>query len=65
MECRLTGLIAAACTPMRDDGSLDLEQVPAIVDYLERAGVVGLLPIYTHINGNAAFLRCFFLSVWS
>ena len=42
MEYRLTGLIAAACTPMRDDGSLDLEEVPAIVDYLQRAGVKGL-----------------------
>lgn len=42
MECRLTGLIAAACTPMHDDGTLRLEQVPSIVDYLERAGVKGL-----------------------
>jgi N-acetylneuraminate lyase len=42
MECRLTGLIAAACTPMHDDGTLNLEQVPALVDYLERAGVTGL-----------------------
>ena len=42
MEYRLTGLIAAVFTPMRADGSLWLEQVPLIVDYLERAGVTGL-----------------------
>ena len=42
MECRLTGLIAAVCTPFGDDGTLNLECVPAMEDYLERAGVTGL-----------------------
>ena len=42
MEYRLTGLIAATYTPMREDGSLRLEQVPPMVDHLERAGVNGL-----------------------
>ncbi len=42
MGCRLTGLIAAACTPLGEDGTLALERVPVIVDYLERAGVKGL-----------------------
>jgi len=42
MAYRLTGLIAATFTPMRADGSLWLEQVPAIVEALEGAGVTGL-----------------------
>lgn len=42
MEYRLTGLIAATYTPMHEDGSLRLEQVPPMVDLLERAGVNGL-----------------------
>ena len=42
MEYRLTGLIAATYTPMHEDGSLNLAQVPRMVDYLERAGVDGL-----------------------
>jgi N-acetylneuraminate lyase len=42
MMYRLEGLIAATYTPMRADGSLWLEQVPAMVDHLERAGVTGL-----------------------
>jgi N-acetylneuraminate lyase len=42
MEYRLTGLIAATCTPLHEDGSLNLECVPAMVDFLERAGVAGL-----------------------
>ena len=42
MEYRLVGLIAATYTPMHEDGSLNLGQVPRMVDYLERAGIDGL-----------------------
>ncbi|UCD51106.1 MAG: dihydrodipicolinate synthase family protein [Phycisphaerales bacterium] len=42
MEYHLTGLTAATYTPLREDGSLNLELVPAMVDFLERAGVTGL-----------------------
>lgn len=42
MEYRLTGLIAATYTPMHEDGSLHLEQVPPMVDYLAHAGIDGL-----------------------
>jgi N-acetylneuraminate lyase len=42
MEYRLTGLIAATYTPLRDDGSLNLDQVPKIVEYLEQRGIGGL-----------------------
>lgn len=42
MEYRLTGLIAATCTPMHEDGSLNLDRVPAMVDFLAWAGVAGL-----------------------
>jgi N-acetylneuraminate lyase len=39
---RLRGLVAATFTPLRADGSLHLERIPAIVDRLERDGVIGL-----------------------
>jgi len=42
MEYRLTGLIAATYTPMRADGSLNLDLVPGLVDHLVRAGVAGI-----------------------
>ncbi len=42
MEYRLAGLIAATYTPMHEDGTLNLDLVPAMVDLLERAGVAGL-----------------------
>ncbi len=42
MEYRLTGLVAATYTPMHDDGSLNLDQVPKIVQYLEQRGIGGL-----------------------
>lgn len=42
MAYRLAGLIAAVYTPLHADGSLHLEEVPRMVDYLERAGVEGL-----------------------
>lgn len=35
-------LIAAAFTPLAEDGALRLEQVPALVDHLERDGVAGI-----------------------
>jgi N-acetylneuraminate lyase len=39
---RLTGLIAATFTPMKADGSLDLDKVPAMVEHLLVDGVGGL-----------------------
>lgn len=42
MQFELTGIIAAALTPMRADGSVNLEAVPKLVDHLERAGVDGI-----------------------
>ncbi len=42
MEYRLTGLIAATYTPLHDDGSLNLAEIPKIVDYLEQRGIGGL-----------------------
>lgn len=35
-------LIAAAFTPLAEDGALRLEQVPVLVDHLERDGVAGI-----------------------
>ncbi len=42
MENRYTGLIAAVFTPMCEDGSLNLAQVPPIVEYLIRTQVNGI-----------------------
>ena len=42
MEYRLAGLIAATYTPLHEDGTLKLDLVPAMVDFLERAGVAGI-----------------------
>ncbi len=42
MQPRLTGLIAAACTPFHQDGSLNLAQVGPVVQHLLRQGVSGL-----------------------
>ncbi|WP_425400009.1 dihydrodipicolinate synthase family protein [Aeoliella sp.] len=42
MNNRLTGLYAATFTPMRSDGSLDLQQVPAMVSHLAKSGVAGI-----------------------
>jgi N-acetylneuraminate lyase len=42
MPQRLTGLIAATYTPLLEDGSLSLEEVPKMVDHLERSGVKGV-----------------------
>jgi N-acetylneuraminate lyase len=42
MPQRLTGLIAATYTPMHEDGSLRLEEVPKMVAHLERSGVKGI-----------------------
>ena len=39
---RYTGLFAAAFTPIQEDGSLNLERIPSIVDYLIKAGISGL-----------------------
>ena len=48
---RLTGLVAAACTPMRADGALDLDRIPALVDRLARDGVAGLFVLGTTGEG--------------
>ena len=42
MNEKLTGLIAATFTPMHRDGSLNLDLIPAMVDYLLQSGVSGL-----------------------
>jgi len=42
MQFHLDGLIAAVFTPLEDDGSLNLGQVPAVVNHLESDGVEGL-----------------------
>ena len=42
MQNHYTGLIAAAFTPMHEDGSLNLAQVAPIVDYLVRIQISGL-----------------------
>jgi N-acetylneuraminate lyase len=42
MHYRLTGLVAATFTPMRPDGSLNLEMAKPIVDHLVRSGIRGL-----------------------
>lgn len=42
MTRRLTGLVAAAYTPMHEDGSLNLALVPRMVDYLVSAGISGI-----------------------
>jgi N-acetylneuraminate lyase len=42
MTNRLTGLIAAAFTPMRPDGELKLSLVPETVDYLFATGLSGI-----------------------
>jgi N-acetylneuraminate lyase len=39
---RLTGLIAATYTPMRDDGALNLDAVGPLVEHLIETGVAGL-----------------------
>ncbi len=42
MKFELTGIIAAALTPMRPGGGVDLEAVPNLVDHLERSGADGV-----------------------
>lgn len=42
MSFHLNGLIAAAFTPLMEDGSLRLGRIPSIVDHLERDGVTGI-----------------------
>lgn len=39
---RLTGLLAATFTPMRNDGSINVDQIPPMVAHLKRTGVSGL-----------------------
>ena len=38
---RLTGLIAATYTPFREDGSVNLDLIPAMIDYMIESGVSG------------------------
>jgi len=42
MKAQLTGLIAAVVTPMHADGSLNLELVPDLVNYLLSSGISGI-----------------------
>lgn len=42
MNKHLTGLLAATITPLRPDGSLNLDRVGPMVDFLERQGIRGL-----------------------
>lgn len=39
---KLEGLIAASYTPMKSDGSINLESIPAMVDHLESTGISGI-----------------------
>lgn len=41
ISSQMEGLVAAAVTPLRADGRLNLEQVPPIVDWLVERGVAG------------------------
>ena len=38
---RLTGLIAATYTPFREDGSVNLDLIPTMIDYMIESGVSG------------------------
>ena len=38
---RLTGLIAATYTPFQEDGSVNLDLIPAMIDYMIESGVSG------------------------
>ena len=38
---KLTGLIAATYTPFREDGSVNLDLIPAMIDYMIKSGVSG------------------------
>ncbi len=42
MSFRMTGLVAAVFTPMRADGSLNLDRAGPVVDHLVREGVSGV-----------------------
>jgi N-acetylneuraminate lyase len=42
MKKTITGLVAAPFTPMRPDGSINLELIPAIVDKLIKNKVNGM-----------------------
>jgi len=42
MRQKLSGLIPAVFTPMREDTTLDLAKVPAVVEHLLRTGVCGM-----------------------
>ena len=42
MDFRVSGLIPAVFTPMRPNGDVDLDQIPAITDQLINEGVSGL-----------------------
>ncbi len=43
----LRGLVAAGMTPMRPDGSVDVERIPTLVDHGEREGVAAF-----YVNGS-------------
>ena len=45
---KLTGLIAATYTPFREDGTVNLDLIPAMIDYMIESGVSGF-----HACGSA------------
>ncbi|MDB4491661.1 dihydrodipicolinate synthase family protein [bacterium] len=47
MKTYIKGLVAATFTPLTDDGLLDLDRVPELVDHLVTSGVSGI-----YINGT-------------
>ena len=42
MRYELSGLVAATLTPIGEDGSVNVEAIPRVVDHLERTGVSGI-----------------------
>jgi len=42
MSQHYTGLVAAAITPLHADGSLNLDRVGPMVEFLQQQGITGL-----------------------
>lgn len=42
LKSKLSNLVAATYTPFHTDGSLNLDQVPSMVEYLLKDGITGL-----------------------
>ncbi|KKZ14073.1 MAG: hypothetical protein TQ37_02275 [Candidatus Synechococcus spongiarum 15L] len=54
---RLTGLIAAAFTPMKSDAMLDLDRIPSLVEHLLKDGVSALYVLGSTGEGVSLTLR--------